>query len=194
MLACLLRAYAGNLCTRSMTLDLPWLDPGAPLPALHSMRGPSPPCIEAAAPPAARLAWPKFAATPPLASHRPLCTCSHRRQPLTHRGVLRVLPLHAGKASRCRATMGRSVLGMLDPHPEAGVEAPPLAKLVCFSLQQSPLAANSHAPPMHTPCCPQDRFNDSGWGCAYRSLQTIVSWFRQQRYTDKPVPSHRCAV
>ncbi|KAI8467628.1 MAG: peptidase family C78-domain-containing protein [Monoraphidium minutum] len=37
----------------------------------------------------------------------------------------------------------------------------------------------------------QDRFNDSGWGCAYRSLQTIISWFRQQRYTDKPVPSHR---
>ncbi|GBF93356.1 ufm1-specific protease-like [Raphidocelis subcapitata] len=37
----------------------------------------------------------------------------------------------------------------------------------------------------------QDRFNDSGWGCAYRSLQTIVSWFRLQRYTDKPVPSHR---
>lgn len=37
----------------------------------------------------------------------------------------------------------------------------------------------------------QDRFNDSGWGCAYRSLQTIVSWFRLQQYTAKPVPSHR---
>jgi hypothetical protein len=24
----------------------------------------------------------------------------------------------------------------------------------------------------------QDRVDDSGWGCAYRSLQTIVSWFR----------------
>jgi NADH:ubiquinone oxidoreductase subunit B-like Fe-S oxidoreductase len=24
----------------------------------------------------------------------------------------------------------------------------------------------------------QDRIDDSGWGCAYRSLQTIVSWFR----------------
>ncbi len=24
----------------------------------------------------------------------------------------------------------------------------------------------------------QDGFNDDGWGCAYRSLQTIISWFR----------------
>lgn len=24
----------------------------------------------------------------------------------------------------------------------------------------------------------QDKFNDDGWGCAYRSLQTIISWFR----------------
>lgn len=29
------------------------------------------------------------------------------------------------------------------------------------------------------------------WGCAYRSLQTIASWFRYQGYTSKPVPSHR---
>lgn len=37
----------------------------------------------------------------------------------------------------------------------------------------------------------QDRFNDAGWGCAYRSLQTICSWFKIQQYTSKPVPSHR---
>ncbi|XP_078435786.1 peptidase C78, ubiquitin fold modifier-specific peptidase 1/ 2 isoform X2 [Wolffia australiana] len=30
-----------------------------------------------------------------------------------------------------------------------------------------------------------------GWGCAYRSLQTIVSWFRLQNYTSIEVPSHR---
>jgi hypothetical protein len=24
----------------------------------------------------------------------------------------------------------------------------------------------------------QDRIDDSGWGCAYRSLQTVVSWFK----------------
>ena len=24
----------------------------------------------------------------------------------------------------------------------------------------------------------QDNFDDDGWGCAYRSLQTIISWFR----------------
>ncbi|KAG0504363.1 hypothetical protein KC19_11G077200 [Ceratodon purpureus] len=37
----------------------------------------------------------------------------------------------------------------------------------------------------------QDRFDDNGWGCAYRSLQTIISWFRLQHYTSVPVPSHR---
>lgn len=37
----------------------------------------------------------------------------------------------------------------------------------------------------------QDNFDDNKWGCAYRSLQTIISWFRFQGYTDVPVPSHR---
>lgn len=37
----------------------------------------------------------------------------------------------------------------------------------------------------------QERFDDNGWGCAYRSCQTIVSWFRFQGYTDLAVPSHR---
>ena len=37
----------------------------------------------------------------------------------------------------------------------------------------------------------QDSFDDDGWGCAYRSLQTIISWFRQQGYTETDVPSHR---
>ncbi|GAX79905.1 hypothetical protein CEUSTIGMA_g7345.t1 [Chlamydomonas eustigma] len=37
----------------------------------------------------------------------------------------------------------------------------------------------------------QDRFDDSGWGCAYRSLQTICSWFRLQQYASKPSPNHR---
>ncbi|KAJ7536130.1 hypothetical protein O6H91_12G057300 [Diphasiastrum complanatum] len=37
----------------------------------------------------------------------------------------------------------------------------------------------------------QDHLDDDGWGCAYRSLQTIISWFRLQQYTNVPVPSHR---
>ena len=37
----------------------------------------------------------------------------------------------------------------------------------------------------------QDNFSDNGWGCAYRSLQTIVSWFRLQGFIDKPIPSHK---
>ncbi|XP_002736605.1 ufm1-specific protease 2-like [Saccoglossus kowalevskii] len=37
----------------------------------------------------------------------------------------------------------------------------------------------------------QDRIDDNGWGCAYRSLQTICSWFRHQGYVDRPVPTHK---
>ena len=37
----------------------------------------------------------------------------------------------------------------------------------------------------------QDKFDDKGWGCAYRSLQTLHSWFRLNQYTDVPVPTHR---
>ncbi|XP_077255806.1 UFM1 specific peptidase 2 isoform X2 [Temnothorax americanus] len=37
----------------------------------------------------------------------------------------------------------------------------------------------------------QDNFDDNGWGCAYRSLQTIVSWYRLQGYSEVPIPSHR---
>ncbi|XP_044153639.1 ufm1-specific protease 2 isoform X3 [Bufo gargarizans] len=37
----------------------------------------------------------------------------------------------------------------------------------------------------------QDRMDDSGWGCAYRSLQTICSWFKYQGYTDRSIPTHR---
>jgi hypothetical protein len=36
----------------------------------------------------------------------------------------------------------------------------------------------------------QDNFDDDGWGCAYRSLQTIISWFRQQAYTATEMPTH----
>lgn len=32
----------------------------------------------------------------------------------------------------------------------------------------------------------QDRIQDSGWGCAYRSLQTIISWFKHQAYIYSP--------
>jgi hypothetical protein len=36
----------------------------------------------------------------------------------------------------------------------------------------------------------QDQFNDKGWGCAYRSLQTLVSWYQLNHYTSQNVPSH----
>jgi hypothetical protein len=34
-----------------------------------------------------------------------------------------------------------------------------------------------------------DGVNDRGWGCAYRSLQTIFSWYLLQGFMDKKVPS-----
>ncbi|XP_075466286.1 ufm1-specific protease 2 isoform X4 [Ascaphus truei] len=37
----------------------------------------------------------------------------------------------------------------------------------------------------------QDRMDDNGWGCAYRSLQTICSWFKYQGYSDRPIPTHK---
>uniref|UniRef100_A0A8D3A673 Ufm1-specific protease 2 n=1 Tax=Scophthalmus maximus TaxID=52904 RepID=A0A8D3A673_SCOMX len=37
----------------------------------------------------------------------------------------------------------------------------------------------------------QDRVDDNGWGCAYRSLQTICSWFQQQGYVEQAVPTHK---
>uniref|UniRef100_A0A0N4VGA4 Ufm1-specific protease n=1 Tax=Enterobius vermicularis TaxID=51028 RepID=A0A0N4VGA4_ENTVE len=37
----------------------------------------------------------------------------------------------------------------------------------------------------------QEGFDDCGWGCAYRSLQTIWSWFNYQGFTEKPVPTHQ---
>lgn len=36
----------------------------------------------------------------------------------------------------------------------------------------------------------QDNFDDNQWGCAYRSLQTLCSWFFLQGYTTKPIPTH----
>lgn len=40
----------------------------------------------------------------------------------------------------------------------------------------------------------QDRFRDSGWGCAYRSLQTLMSWCASEGVTSFPggvLPTHR---
>ncbi|KAF1328450.1 hypothetical protein FI667_g6861, partial [Globisporangium splendens] len=36
----------------------------------------------------------------------------------------------------------------------------------------------------------QQNMNDKGWGCAYRSLQTLASWLHLNHYTDKQSPSH----
>ncbi|KAB0799426.1 hypothetical protein PPYR_07306 [Photinus pyralis] len=35
----------------------------------------------------------------------------------------------------------------------------------------------------------QNNMDDNGWGCAYRSLQTLASWLLLQGYTDTEVPT-----
>ena len=37
----------------------------------------------------------------------------------------------------------------------------------------------------------QDDFDDAGWGCAYRTFQTLCSWLCFQGFTDKAPPTHR---
>ncbi|XP_060532447.1 ufm1-specific protease 2 [Cylas formicarius] len=37
----------------------------------------------------------------------------------------------------------------------------------------------------------QNKIDDNGWGCAYRSLQTLASWYKHQGYTDKEVPTFK---
>ena len=36
----------------------------------------------------------------------------------------------------------------------------------------------------------QDGFDDKGWGCAYRSLQTLISWLKEQHLFHQEIPSH----
>ena len=37
---------------------------------------------------------------------------------------------------------------------------------------------------------PEGKYDDCGWGCAYRSLMSIISWFRLAGYTSLPNPTH----
>lgn len=37
----------------------------------------------------------------------------------------------------------------------------------------------------------QNNMDDEGWGCAYRSLQTLASWFVLQGYTERDVPNFK---
>jgi hypothetical protein len=34
------------------------------------------------------------------------------------------------------------------------------------------------------------KYDDNGWGCAYRSLMSIISWYRLQKYTSFANPTH----
>ncbi len=36
----------------------------------------------------------------------------------------------------------------------------------------------------------EGKYDDDGWGCAYRSLMSIISWYRLQGYTSFPNPTH----
>ncbi len=60
---------------------------------------------------------------------------------------------------------------------------------VCWSTRSSQLLTFSchFSPSLSLP----PSLPPKGWGCAYRSLQTLWSWFVHQGYTRRPVPSHR---
>ncbi len=65
----------------------------------------------------------------------------------------------------------------------------PACREVCIVIVVLPINSDHYALTklLHV----QDKYDDSGWGCAYRSLQTICSWFQRQHYTTTPVPSHQ---
>ena len=50
---------------------------------------------------------------------------------------------------------------------------------------------SAHLAAARPPAPAQDKFDDAGWGCAYRSLQTICSWFARQHYAARAPPGHR---
>jgi hypothetical protein len=87
------------------------------------------------------------------------------------------LPLNRPLLRRLNASDTSTSAQLINPHE--GLESP---KYPFIAITQGRYAYHHYM---------QDKFNDSGWGCAYRSLQTIVSWFRLQGYTDKKVPTHR---
>ena len=59
-----------------------------------------------------------------------------------------------------------------------------------FTIHRSrSLPRPASPPPASGPL--QDKFDDCGWGCAYRSLQTLCSWYARQHYCARAPPSHR---
>ncbi|XP_033217655.1 ufm1-specific protease 2 [Belonocnema kinseyi] len=84
----------------------------------------------------------------------------------------------AGNAVKFRSNLEKDE-PLLNPHEAISVANTPSGKLSlvygCYSYHHYM----------------QNGFDDNGWGCAYRSLQTIVSWYRLQGYTDKSIPTHR---
>lgn len=59
----------------------------------------------------------------------------------------------------------------------------------CMETFQAPLYHHPPPPPLQQLGLYEDGFDDNGWGCAYRSLQTCVSWYRLQHYSEELVPS-----
>ncbi|KAL1316943.1 hypothetical protein AAHE18_15G101100 [Arachis hypogaea] len=60
---------------------------------------------------------------------------------------------------------------------------------IVYPFTSLPLVAYCSLPAI---CLLSEKFViPTGCGCAYRSLQTIISWFRLQNYSSIEVPSHR---
>lgn len=90
------------------------------------------------------------------------------------------LPLHRPVFRRGNAFIDKSGGYLVNPHEAMPIQAS--KSDVTVALVRGRYAYHHYM---------QDNFNDDGWGCAYRSMQTIFSWFRYQGYTDVEVPTHK---
>lgn len=67
----------------------------------------------------------------------------------------------------------------------------PFLPLPFLPLPSPPLRFSLPTPTLRSDGVLQDRIDDNGWGCAYRSLQTVWSWFQKAHYSSAAVPTHR---
>ncbi|EGD75480.1 Ufm1-specific protease 2 [Salpingoeca rosetta] len=100
------------------------------------------------------------------------------------RALLSLLCLHENRPY-LRSTNACDVMGELPKDPAGRPRDPHLS--IRYSPEGKLYMVDGHYDYYHYM---QDKFDDDQWGCAYRSCQTICSWYRLQGYSARPIPSH----
>ena len=125
------------------------------------------------------------------APSRPAREAAHTRLGLpTDRPLLRTcnaLPMGAAGWAAGGGGVASPIPGILrDPHRSLGSSG------VKGGVQALVQGSYEYFHYMQWTGCGQkaEKYDDCGWGCAYRSLQSIISWFRLQGYTSLPNPTH----